>query len=127
MTKTKKMLMSVLVVVMISCCIVAAGTFAASQGCYITKGDGPVHSGAITATNGARSHASNYEVSGHKLYADLQYSSGSGWTNERTVLINIGVDHESESWRPGHLLWRIQLNPQYAFRDCYGFGYVQNH
>ncbi|GAB6275452.1 MAG: hypothetical protein STSR0004_23220 [Peptococcaceae bacterium] len=122
---SKKMLISLMVAIMLIG-VLATSVYAASQTVYIHQGDGPVQSAAITANNGANYSGKNYATSGHKLYITLQCSNGGGWSDEGVSLMNIGSSTNGYSTRSGALLWRVQLNPQYAYTDCDGEGTVSN-
>lgn len=122
---SKKMLMSLMVAIMLIS-VLATCAYAASETVYISKGQGPVQSAAISANNGANYAGQNYVTSGHKLYITLQSSDGSEWTDERVSLMDIGSSASGNKEKSGTLLWRVQLNPQYAYTDCDGEGTVSN-
>lgn len=127
MTKmTSGKTLSSLVVAIMLVFVLAIGANAASHTVYIDKGDGPVQSGQITANNGANYNGYNSSQSGHRLYITLQSSSGSGWTDQKVSLMDIGQSASGYSNLSGDLLWRVQLNPQYYFTDCIGSGTVSN-
>ncbi|HHW40604.1 MAG TPA: hypothetical protein GXX19_05555 [Syntrophomonadaceae bacterium] len=121
---SRKMLISLMMIMLIS--VLATSAYAASQTVYINKGDGPVQSASISATNGANYNGWNYSDSEHKLYITLQWSTGSGWVDERVSLMDIGSSASGYSTLSGTRLWRVQLNPQYAYSDCHGKGTVSN-
>lgn len=124
---SKKMLMSLMVAIMLIG-ILATSVFAASQTVYIEQGDGPVQSAAITASNGAKYSGWNFDTSRHRLYITLQSSSGSGWTDRRVSLMDIDSGATGDAWEPtGSNLWRVQLNPEWSYTDCDGWGQVANH
>ena len=127
MTKivSRKTLLIFMVTIMLFFVMVTS-VYAASRTVQIYNGDGPVRSAAIAATNGAKYNGYNYKSSGHRLYIDLQWSNGSGWVNQATKLMDKGQPANGSSTRSGTLLWRVQLNPQYAFSDCRGYGTVSN-
>jgi len=127
MTKrmSEKMLSSLAVAIMLIFVLVTSIN-AASHTVYIDEGDGPVQSGSITATNGANYDGHNSSGSGHRLYITLQSSSGSGWTDQKVALMDIGQSASGYSAVSGDLLWRVQLNPQYAYTDCIGWGTISN-
>lgn len=127
MTKmTSGKTLSSLVVAIMLIFVLTISANAASHTVYIDKGDGPVQSGQITANNGANYNGYNSSQSGHKLYITLQSSSGSGWTDQKVSLMDIGQSASGYSSLSGDLLWRVQLNPQYYFTDCIGWGTVSN-
>jgi predicted PurR-regulated permease PerM len=124
---SKKRLIS-LVVVIALVCLLTASVYAASATVFISQGQGVVHSASISATNGAKYSGWNQNTSGHSLYITLQSSSGSGWTDRKVSLMAIGSGATGNAWEPtGTHLWRVQLNPQWAFTDCDGWGRVENH
>ncbi|KFD41716.1 hypothetical protein DK28_0206060 [Peptococcaceae bacterium SCADC1_2_3] len=127
MTKkmSKKMLISLMVAIMLIG-VLATSVYAASQTVYIHQGDGPVQSAAISANNGANYYGWNYDTSGHKLYVDLQTSTGGGWSTDKSSLMDIGSSASGYSTLSGTRLWRVQLNPQWAYTDCDGKGTVSN-
>ena len=116
--------MSLMMIMLIS--VLATSAYAASQTVYISQPSGPVQSSAISANNGANYAGSNYSTSGHKLYVDLQSSTGSGWSTIKSSLMAIGSNASGYSDLSGERLWRVQLNPQYAYTDCDGKGTVSN-
>ena len=121
---SKKMLVSLMVIMLIS--VLATSVYAASATVYIHQGQGPVQSSAISANNGAKDVGKNYATSGHKLYLDLQWSSGSGWNTVKTDLMDVGGSASNYSDLSGTKLWRVQLNPQWWYTDCDGEGTVSN-
>ncbi len=121
----KKMLISFIVAIMMVF-VLATIIYAASQTVHITVGQGPVQSAAITANNGARYDGWNYPNSRARLWIDLQSSDGTRWVNRETALMSIGSTASGVSTLSGALLWRVQLNPQWAATDCIGRGTVSN-
>ena len=122
---SKKMLISLMVAIMLTG-VLATSVYAAYEYVYINKGEGPKLSAAITANNGARYDGWNYVTSGHKLYITLQSSDGYGWIDERVSLMDINSGATGDSDLSGTRLWRVQLNPQWAYTDCDGKGTVSN-
>lgn len=105
--------------------IFAAGIHAFEEWVYINIGDGPVQSASIVTNNGAHYNGTNSTQSGHSLWIDLQRKDGTAWINETTSLMPIGTGaYGISKTTAGTHHWRVQLNPQYWFRDCIGSGKV---
>lgn len=106
--------------------VLTSSALAASASVNISTGQHNAQSSGITGTTGANYTAFNSTLSGSRLYVDMQYSSGQGWTNEKTSLMDPGTGASGSSSRSGHLLWRVNLNCQYLSTDCIGSATVYN-
>lgn len=71
--------------------------------------------------------ASNSSTSVRSLYADVYYSSGSGWKLESSILMSRGANFDN-AWTGiygDYYLWKITLDPKgWKTTGCIGNGYI---
>ena len=71
--------------------------------------------------------AANSSTSTRSLYADVYYSSGSGWSKESSILMSRGANFDN-AWTGiygDYYLWKLTLDPQgWLTTGCVGNGAI---